>query len=57
VSKKDLAPLVTEYATKHVKELVAESIAYHLSGKKLPKEVESLVDKTFSYAKSNHEKR
>jgi hypothetical protein len=57
VSKKDLAPLVTEYATKHVKELIAESIAYRLSGKKLPKEVEALVDKTFSYAKSNHEKR
>ena len=57
ISKKDLAPVVTEYATKHVKELIAESVAYRLSGKKLPKDVEALVDKTFSYAKANHDKR
>lgn len=57
VSKKDLAPVVTEYACKHVSELIAESIAFRLVGKQLPKNIESLVDKTFSYAKVNSEKR
>ena len=57
VSKKDLAPIVTEYATKHVKELIAESIAFRLVGKQLPKNIEALVDKTFSYARANSEKR
>lgn len=56
VSKKDLAPIVTEYATKNFKELIAESIAYRLTGKKLPKAVEALVDKTFSFAKANRER-
>lgn len=57
VSKRDLEPIVTEYATKHVNELIAEAIAFRLVGKQLPKNVESLVDKTFSYAKANSEKR
>jgi hypothetical protein len=57
IAKKDLAPVVSEYALTKWTELVAESVAYRLTGKKLPKEVEALVDKTFSYARSNHEKR
>jgi hypothetical protein len=57
ISKKDLAPVVSEYALRAWYELFAESVAFRLSGKKLPKEVESLVDRTFSYARSNHEKR
>jgi hypothetical protein len=57
IAKKDLAPVVSEYATTKWYELVAEACSYRLTGQKLPKEVEALVDKTFSYARSNHEKR
>jgi len=57
VSRKDLAPIVTEYATKNVKELFAEAFAFHMVGKKLPKDVQALLEKSLSYAKANHEKR
>jgi hypothetical protein len=57
MSKTDLAPIVTEYGCKNYKELIAESIAYRLLGKKLPKTIEALVDKTFSYARANADKR
>jgi hypothetical protein len=57
VSKKDMAPVVSDYSLKAWYELFAESVAFRLSGKKLPKEVEALVDRTFSFARSNHEKR
>jgi hypothetical protein len=57
IAKKDLAPIVSEYATKNYRELFAESVAYRLTGKKLPKAVESLLDKSFSFARSNYEKK
>jgi hypothetical protein len=57
ISKKDLAPVISEYATKNFNETLAEAVAYRLTGKKLPKSVEALVDRTFSYARSNHDKR
>jgi hypothetical protein len=57
IAKKDLAPVVSEYSLKAWYELFAEAVAYRLSGKVLPKEVEALVDRTFSFARSNHEKR
>lgn len=52
IPKKDLEPLVTPYATKHYKELIAESFAYYLCGKALPKSVNKLVERTISYAKA-----
>lgn len=57
IQKKDLAPVVSEYATRNVNELLAEAVSHHLCGKSLPTRVTSLVEKTFSYARSNHEKR
>lgn len=57
VTKSDLAPVVSEYATKNVRELFAEAVSFRLLGTKLPKAVEALVDKSLSYARSNHEKR
>jgi len=57
LNKKDLAPLITEYSTKSYKELFAEAVAYRLTGKKMPSAVESLLDKSFAYAKANHEKQ
>lgn len=44
-------------ATKNVHELIAEAVSFRMTGKKLPKAVDALVDKTFSYARANHEKR
>jgi hypothetical protein len=55
-SKKDLAPVVSEYACKNYKELFAESFAFRMVGKKLSKAVDSLLDKSLSYAKANREK-
>ncbi|QBX06643.1 peptidase [Burkholderia phage BcepSaruman] len=55
VSRVDLEPLVTEYALKNYKELIAESIAWYLSGLQLPKDVTKLVEKTLAYVKANHE--
>jgi hypothetical protein len=57
ISKKDLAPIVSDYAATRYEELIAESIAYRLTGKKLPKDVTALVDKTFSFSRSNYEKK
>ncbi|MET1764976.1 hypothetical protein ABXL13_20965, partial [Yersinia enterocolitica] len=54
VTRTDLDPLITEYATKNFKETLAEAVSWHLVGLKLPKEVVNLVEKTLSYVKSNH---
>ena len=47
---------VVSSATKSVYELIAESVAFFLMGKKLPKRVQDLVDKTLSYARMTHDK-
>lgn len=52
VTNKDLEPLVSEYATKHMRELLAESFALHYTGTTLPKSAASLLEKTVNYAKS-----
>jgi hypothetical protein len=57
ITKKDLAPVISEYSLVSYHETFSEAVAFRLSGKKLPKEVEALVDKTFAFTKSNHEKR
>jgi hypothetical protein len=46
----ELDPLITEYATKNVKETFAESLALHMSGSKLPKQVIRLVEDTIQHA-------
>jgi len=48
LAKRNLKPEVSEYGTKNVRELVAESIAFHLCGKRLPSKVEKLLERTFS---------
>jgi hypothetical protein len=56
VTSSDLAPLVTEYATKNVRELFAESFSYYLVGKEIPKSCVALLEKSMAYARSNVEK-
>lgn len=55
IPRKELEPVVSEYATKNYKELVAESFAFHLIGKKLPEPIVRLVEKTISLAKVKQE--
>jgi hypothetical protein len=57
IHQKELAPIVSEYATTNVTELLAESVAFHLLGRKLPKKITELVEATFSYARMKHNKR
>jgi len=49
--KKDLAPIVSEYACHSVHELLAESVAFYLMGKRLPKRIMELTERTLSYAR------
>ena len=46
----ELNPLITEYATKNVRETFAEALALHITGTKLPKQVIRLVDDTIQHA-------
>jgi hypothetical protein len=52
LAKKELAPIVSEYATTNVRELFAESAAFYWTKKKLPQNVHSLFEKTLSYART-----
>jgi hypothetical protein len=45
----DIEPLVTEYATKNVKETIAECFALFLTGKKLPKIAAQLVEDSIAF--------
>jgi hypothetical protein len=56
LAKKELAPIVSEYATVNVHELWAESLAFYWTKKKLPAAVTSLIEKSLSYAKTQTEK-
>lgn len=53
ISRKELAPVISEYATKNHRETLAESVAYYFTKKKLPANVVKLVEKTLSHAKAN----
>lgn len=53
VTMSDLNPLVTEYATVSYRELFAESFAFYMTNRMLPKAVTALLEKSLSYAKSN----
>ena len=52
LNKKDLKPVVSEYATKNYHELFAESFAFYFCKKKLPESVTRLLENTLSYAKA-----
>ena len=54
IPKKELAPIVSEYATMNVRELFAEAFALHLTKKKLPKAVVKLLEKSISVGKQEH---
>jgi hypothetical protein len=56
VDKNELNPIVSEYACKNPEELFAEAFSFSLVGKKLPKSVGKLLDKTLSYAKDRIKK-
>ncbi len=53
IERKDLKPVITEYATVAYTETIAESFAYHVCGMTLPKSVVKLTEKTISSAKHN----
>lgn len=53
---KDLQPIVSEYATTAVHELIAESLAFYWTRRKLPSSITKLVEKSLSFAKANQEK-
>lgn len=56
ISHKELAPIVSDYATVNSKELLAECFAFYMTKKKLPEPIVKLLEKTISYAKANREK-
>lgn len=47
----DLSPVVSDYATKNVEELFAESFAFYMMGKKLPSKIVELLEESLSVAK------
>lgn len=52
IERKELAPVISEYATKNFRETFAEAFAFHLMGLTLPKNVVKLVERTLSYTKA-----
>lgn len=55
IHKKDLSPVVTEYATTNYRELIAESIAFHLTKRKLPASITKLTEKSLQYARDHQD--
>ena len=53
IHKKDLSPVVSEYATVNYRELLAESLAFYMTKRKLPASISSLVEKTLEFARAN----
>jgi hypothetical protein len=56
IPRKELAPIISDYATKSYRELFAEVYAFIMTGKKVPEPIVRLMDKSISYAKVNREK-
>jgi hypothetical protein len=56
IPRKELAPIISEYATVNVRELIAESFAFYMTKKKLPEPVTKLLERSIAYAKANHER-
>ncbi len=53
--KKDLQPVVSEYATTNYHELLAESFAFYWTKRKLPANITKLVEKSLSVAKASQD--
>jgi hypothetical protein len=53
--KKDLKPILSEYATTNYHELIAESFAFYLTKRTLPSSITKLVERSLSFAKANRE--
>jgi hypothetical protein len=56
ISHKELAPIVSDYATVNFKELFAECFAFYMVKKKLPEPIVKLMERSISYAKANRDK-
>jgi hypothetical protein len=56
IPRKELAPIVSEYATVNFKELFAECFAFYMTKKKLPEPIVKLMERSISYAKANRDK-
>jgi hypothetical protein len=54
--KKDLKPVISEYACVNYKETFAEAMSMHLLKKKLPESVISMVEKSIEFGRANSEK-
>lgn len=54
IPKRELKPAVSEYATKNVRELIAESFAFKLCGKKIPKSIDKLLELTIQEARRSY---
>lgn len=52
VNSSKLCPAITEYACKNPKELFAETFAFVLSGRKVPKELDQLMAKSLRYIRT-----
>lgn len=52
VSQKELAPVVSQYATTKWTELFAEAFAFYITGIALPKEVTRLIERSISYGRN-----
>jgi len=46
-----LSPILTEYALKNYKELLAETFAFYVLKKKFPKELHDLMEKSISFVR------
>ncbi len=53
ITKKELEPVISEYACTNVRETIAEAVSFYLIGKKLPKTVVKLVERTIEQARGN----
>lgn len=53
LNKKDLKPVLSEYATVSYRELWAETFAYHFTKRKMPEGLAKLLDKSLSVARAN----
>lgn len=52
VDTHDLKPVISEYATKNVEELFAETFAFYAQGKKLPEKFQDLMEESLSIARA-----
>lgn len=56
IPRKELAPILTEYATRNVRETFAEAFALYMTKKKMPEPIVKLLEKSIAYAKANRSK-